>query len=106
MATFGSIQSMVSKRLLDPNYQAVAQSDVAQAINDAISYWKFRRFWFNEFMDTVTLTPQDGVITNMPDFLVNVTDDDGFNIEYSNVRYPLRKITQQQYDNMYLSNGY
>lgn len=106
MATFGDIQTAVSKRLLDPNNQAVSSSDVSSAINDAIRYWKFRRFWFNEVFDSVTLTEQYAVIPETGDILVPSLLDDGFVIEYSNLRYPLRKILQQQYDELYQSNGY
>lgn len=106
MATFGQIQSAVSKRLLDPDNTAVSASDVASAVNDAIRYWKYKRFWFNEGYDQTTATPQDGVIPLPDDFLVPSTDNDGFNIEYSAMRYPLKKITQGQYDGIYLTNGY
>jgi hypothetical protein len=106
MSTFGEMQSYVSKRLLDPNNISVSSSDVAQAINDAISYWKFRRFWFNEVSDTATMTAQDPSFPYPSDFLVPATKDDGFNIHYSAMRYPLAKITQQQYDGLFLTNGY
>lgn len=106
MATFGEMQTSVSKRLLDPSNTSVSASDVALALNDAIKYWKFRRFWFNEVFDSATLTTQDGTIPLSSDFLVPSTQGDGFVIEYSNLRYPLEKLTQQEYDAMYLSNGY
>jgi hypothetical protein len=79
---------------------------VAGAINDAISYWKFRRFWFNEVSDQATLTAQSGSFPYPNDFLVPAVDDDGFNIAYSNMRYPLKKISMQIYDGMFLNNGY
>ena len=106
MATFGEIQSSVSKRLLDPDNIAIPSSDVADGINDAIRYWKYRRFWFNEVSDTATILEQDPVLPYPSDFLVPVQDDDGFNIQYSSMRYPLTKITQQVYDGLFLSNGY
>ena len=98
--------SYVAKRLIDPSGTAVATSDVQDAINDAIAYWKFRRFWFNEVSDTATLTIQSTAFPYPSNFLMPVTDDDGFNIEYGGVRYPLVKITQQVYDSVYLANGY
>lgn len=96
----------VSKRLIDPTNTAVDVSDVQQAINDAIAYWKFRRFWFNEVNDSAVLTAQSASFPYPDDFLVPSTDDDGFNIQYGNVRYPLIKILQQTYDELYLSNGF
>lgn len=106
MATFGEIQTAVSKRLLDPNNVSVSLSDVADSINNAIRYWKFRRFWFNEVDDSVTLTIEDGTLPVTGDFLVSTMKDDGFNIEYSDQRYPLKKISTSRYDSRWLGNGF
>lgn len=106
MATFGEIQSAVSKRLLDPDQTAVPASDVAAAVNDAVRYWKYKRFWFNEGYTVSVAVEQDAVIPLPSDFLVPSTLNDGFNIEYSSMRYPLKKITQLQYDNIWLNNGF
>lgn len=106
MATFQDIQTAVSKRLLDPDNQAVSLADVAAAINNSISYWKFKRFWFNEGYTSVVAVSQDAVIPLPDDFLVPSTMTDGFNIQYSAMRYPLKKLTQSQYDNIWLSNGF
>jgi hypothetical protein len=106
MANFSSMITYIAKRLIDPNNTAVSTDDIGQAINDAISYWKFRRFWFNEVNDTATLTAQDGSFPYPDDFLVPSQQDDGFNIQYGNMRYPLVKITSGQYDALFLNNGY
>jgi len=106
MATFGQIQTAVSKRLLDPDHTAVSEPDVASAINDTIRYWKYKRFWFNEGYAASIAVDQDAVIPLPADFLVPSTENDGFNIEYSAMRYPLKKLTQLQYDNIYLLNGF
>lgn len=106
MATFGDIQTAVSKRILDANNTAVSLSDVASSINDAIRYWKYRRFWFNEANDVGTLTAYSGAFPYPSDFLVPATKDDGFFIQYGSIRYPLTKISQGEYDNIYQDNGY
>ena len=106
MATFGAMVTYVSKRVIDPSNTAIAASDVQDAINDSIAYWKFRRFWFNEVADTATLTQQSAAFPYPSNFLMPATDDDGFNVEYGGVRYPLVKVTQQVYDSLYLANGY
>ncbi len=106
MPTFSAMKEYVSKRLLDPNKTAVSAEDVGEAINDAIAYWKFRRFWFNEVNDTATLTAQDPTFPVPSDFLVPSLDDNGFNIQYSNITYPLIKITQSQFDGVFLDNGF
>lgn len=106
MATFGALQTAVSKRLLDASNTAVSASDVASAINETIAYWKFRRFWFNEIQDQVTLTAQDAVIPYTGAILVWNSENGSANIEYSNMRYQLTKINQQDYNNLWLGNGY
>jgi len=104
--TFGQLTTYVSKRLIDPNNTAVAVSDVQEGINDAISYWKFRRFWFNETAETVTLTAQNPTIPLPDNMLVPSIQDDGFNILYGGVKYPLVKVDIPTMDSLYLSNGY
>lgn len=103
---FGAMTSYVSKRLIDPNNTAVDATDVEEGINQAIQYWKFRRFWFNEVQDTATLTAHSDLFPYPDDFLVPSMDDDGFYIEYGGMRYPLVKTTMSVLDAMYLSNGY
>lgn len=106
MSTFGEMVTYVSKRLIDPTNTAITVSDVEGGINDSINYWRFRRFWFNEVADSAVLIVQDPSFPYPTNFLVPSTDDDGFYIEYGNVRYPMIKTTQQTYDALYLSNGY
>lgn len=106
MATFAQIQTAVSKRLLDASNVSISVSDVADSINETIAYWKFYRFWFNDVTDQVTLIEQDATIPFTGDILVFDTDDDGVNVEYSNMRYTLKKISPQVYDNLWLGNGY
>jgi hypothetical protein len=100
------MKTYVSKRLLDPSNTSVSLDDVGAAINDSIAYWKFRRFWFNEVYDTATLTAQDPNFPYPTDFLVPSMDSGGFNIQYGNIIYPLSKITQAQFDGLFLTNGY
>lgn len=104
MATFGQMKTWVSKRLLDPLNTSVSSDDVGELINMAQNYWKKRRFWFNEVTDTTTLTQGDNSVPLPSDFLVPSIDD-AFVIEYSGIRYPLKKVSESQYNAMYLSNG-
>lgn len=104
MATFGAMKTWVSKRLQDPNNTAVSASDVGDLINMALSYWKNDRFWFNEITDTTTLAQSDPAVPLPSDWLCPSIDD-AFVIEYSGIRYPLKKVSESQYNAMYLSNG-
>lgn len=106
MATFVQMKDYVSTRLIDSNNEAVSAATVGQAINDSIAYWKFRRFWFNEAAYSANFTVQDATIPLPNMFLVPVTDTGGFFVSYSNIRYPLTKISDTEYDQLYLDNGY
>lgn len=104
MPTFGQMKTFVSKRLQDPNGTAVDSSDVGDLINMALSFWKNSRFYFNEKTDTTTLAEQDPTVP-LPDDWLCPSIDDCFVIEYSGIRYPLKKVSESQYNAMYLSNG-
>jgi len=104
MATFAQMRTWVSKRLLDPSYTSVSSDDVGEMINQAITYWKKRRFWFNEITDTTTLTTSDNSIP-LPDDWLCPSIDNCFVIEYSGIRYILKKISEATYNAMYLTNG-
>lgn len=104
MATFGQMKTWVSKRLLDPLNTSVSSSDVGELINMAQNYWQKRRFWFNEVVDSTTLTQGDNSVPLPSDFLAPSIDN-AFVIEYSGIRYPLKKVSESQYNAMYLSNG-
>ena len=105
MATLSDIQTWVSKRLLDPNNTSVSSEDVVEMINQAIAFWKKRRFWFNEMTTTVTLTQSNNFIPLPADYYIPSLDDGAFVIEYSGIRYPLAKLSELTYNNYYLSNG-
>lgn len=105
MATFAQMKTWVSKRLQDPNNTAVSSDDVGDLINQALSYWKNVRFNFNEATDTTTLTQSNASIPLPDDWLCPALDQGNFVIEYSGIRYPLYKVSEQIYNSQYLSNG-
>ncbi len=118
-ATFGQLQSRVSARIIDPSNVAVASSNVAQAINDAIAFWKTRKFYFNNKLTTIILDLMDPYILQygntpppawpgapvLPSNFLFEDDKDGFVIQYNNQNYPLDKVHPREYDNSFLSNG-
>lgn len=105
MATFAQMKTFVSKRLQDPDGTAVSSDDVGDLINQALAYWKNERFNFNERTDTTTLTGSDPTIPLPDDWLCPALDQGNFVIEYSGIRYPLYKVSEQMYNSQYLSNG-
>tara|TARA_R110000868_G_scaffold344896_1_gene605971 strand:- start:217 stop:861 length:645 start_codon:yes stop_codon:yes gene_type:complete len=104
MATLLEMRQWVSKRLQDPNNTAVSADDVDELINVALNYWKNVRFYFNEITDTTTLAQGDAAVPIPDDWLCPAIDN-CFVIEYSGIRYPLRKISEDMYNAFYLSNG-
>ena len=117
-ATFGQLQTRVAARLIDPSNVAVSSSNVAQAINDAVSFWKTRKFWFNNKLITLTLDLGDPFILGygnsnatypnapvLPSNFLFEDEKDGFVIQYNNQNYPLDKVHPREYDNSFLSNG-
>lgn len=110
-ATFGSLQTKISKKLIDANQTAVSGADVADAINDALHYWKQKRFWFNEAQAALTMDINDPYVlgfgnTNaayphapvLPSDFLYEFDKDGFVIPYSKLRYRFRKVSPAEYD--------
>lgn len=104
MATFAEMKTWVSKRLQDPNNTAVSSADVGDLINQAMEYWKNVRFNWNEDIYIDVLAAQNPQITLPDDFLCPATDDMVV-IEYSGIRYVLKKLVETLYNGVYLSNG-
>ena len=104
MATLAQMTSFVSKRLQDPNGTAVSSADVVDMINQAQSFWKNERFSFNEVTTTVTLTQGNPVVPLPSDYYLP-SNDQSFVLEYSGIRYVLKKLSEATYNGNYLSNG-
>ena len=111
MPTFGALQTKISKKLIDASQTAVSASDVGDAINDAINYWKFRRFWFNERQVTLTMDINDPFIfmygqsnvnypsaPTLPQLFLYEFPDDGFVIYYNQLRYTMAKRHPKTFD--------
>lgn len=112
MATFGQLQTKVSTKLIDAGQTAVSASNVEDAINDALHYWKFRRFWFNERQTTLTMDINDPFVfmygqsnSNypsapvLPQLFLYEFPDDGFVIYYNQLRYTMKKRHPMVFDN-------
>jgi hypothetical protein len=114
--TYGALQTKISKKLIDAGQTAIAGSDVGDAINDALHYWKYRRFWFNELQTTLTMDINDPFVfmygisnantVNYPnapvlpqEFLYEFPDD-GFVIYYNQLRYPIVKRHPLVFDSL------
>lgn len=105
MMTLGEMTTYISARLIDTNNTSVSLPSVVQAINDSITYWKKRRFWFNEVVDEAIIPQGVSQIPLPADFLVPSKQDGAFEIVYSNYRYIMVKTSAVNFDAWFLSNG-
>jgi hypothetical protein len=110
-STFGTLKTKISKKLIDASQTAISDSDVGDAINDALHFWKQKRFWFNEGQTTLTMDVNDpyvlgygNTVVAYPDAPVLPSDflyefaEDGFVINYNNLSYRFLKVPPAQYD--------
>ena len=100
MATFGELQSKVSTRLKDPSNTSVSVSDVAATINEAIQFWSRERFWFDEFEESVALVQDDPDLPALSVTPKYLFETNGIVIDYASTRWPVRKISSIEYDEM------
>lgn len=105
MPTFAELKSKVSSRLLDKNNTAVSAAEVGTALNDAISYWKWKPFWFNEKEDSISLVSGTEEVTNFPTDFLTPAPTAPFVIRYGQVNWDVRLVTQIEYDGQFTENG-
>ena len=110
-STFGSLKTKISKKLIDASQTAISNSDVGDALNDALHYWKQRRFWFNEGKTTITMDTKDPFVLTygntepaypsapvLPQNFLYELPKDGFVILYSNLSYRFEKVNPSRLD--------
>lgn len=98
MPTFAELKGRVAQALLDPNNAAISDADVGQAVNDALRYWRYRRFWFNSAKVDLTLVAGNPVVPNVPADLLFEMAKFGLVVKYNQLSYPLRKVLPHEYD--------
>ena len=95
------MQTQVKNLIDDTNGTAVSSSDVIAALNAALDFWKNKRFWFNETVDTaVTFTVDTAAIGDMPTDLLYPLQRGGIVLNYQSRRYELTKVSAEIYDMM------
>lgn len=110
-STFGTLKTKISKKLIDAGQTAISDADVGDAINDALHYWKQKRFWFNEAQTTLTMDVNDPFVLGygnsnstypsapvLPQDFLYEFPEDGFVINYNSLSYRFLKVTPAQYD--------
>lgn len=102
MATFGELKNKVSLRLKDPNNveQFTTAPIVATALNDAIDYWSKRRYFFNEFEETVALVENNPVLPPLTTTSKYFLNPDGIVLDYASTRWIVKQVSPFEYDRM------
>jgi hypothetical protein len=94
MVDFGTLTSRIASKL-DDNY---LNSEIEDQINISITEFQQRHFWFNEAFASITLVVGSPSLPGLPaDFLFELPNG-GLTINYSNARFPLKKVTPIEYD--------
>lgn len=98
MATLGELRAQIGERLQDTSFQSISASSVNTIINEAISYYKFRRYWFNEEEASLICTSGNSVLSGVPsDFLFELSRG-GLSVIDNSYVYPLQKVDTFTYD--------
>ncbi len=98
MATLGELRAQIAERLQDTSLQSISASSVNTIINETISYYKFRRYWFNEKEATLSTTADSAVLSGIPsDFLFELSRG-GLSVIDNQYVYPLQKVDTFTYD--------
>lgn len=98
MATLAQLRTKIAARLQDQQFQSISAANVDSVINISVGYYKYRRYWFNETMATLTLTQGSPNITGVPsDFLYELKRG-GISLISSNQVIPLEKVPSEVYD--------
>lgn len=99
MPTFGQIKQTVSRKLQNANLTSVSALNVGDAINDAIRFWRYRPFWFNQASVQLTLASGVQVISGLPSDFLFENPENGFVIPDVNCFYTLDKKPNFDFDN-------
>lgn len=98
MTTLVDVRTSIVNRLQDPNFTGISSANVDAAINTALTYYKRRRYWFNESLSVITLTIGNPIIPNIPSDFLEELNPGGLTIKYSNLNYQVFKRSSSIYD--------
>lgn len=99
MATFGDMKTAIARRLVDESNTAVTLVEIGEAINDAINFWKQRRFWFNSTASALAISAADTEVTLPSDFLIDQPRN-AFTVTESGYNNPVHKVSPTIFDAM------
>lgn len=102
--TLGAMTNSIAKRLIDDGNTSVSRQDIQIAINEAISYYKHKRFWFNERTYDVLLSEGDTQVDLPEDFLLDLPRNT-LSIVESGDTYEVRKKPPAVFNSMIYNTG-
>lgn len=97
MTTFGAMKTAIARRLLDADNTAVTLVEIGEAINDAVSFWKKKRFWFNETSADLTIASGDSTVTLPADYLMEIPRN-AITITDGGSTYQVKKVSPSFFD--------
>ncbi len=98
--TLVTLRNRIGERLQDTSFRSISVATVNDIINQSLKYYKFRRFWFNDKEQDITLNVNDPIMPNIPTDLLQELPEGALTIKYSNIFYPVMKRSSQVYDAM------
>lgn len=102
--TLGAMTNSIAKRLIDDGNTSVSRQDIQIAINEAISYYKHKRFWFNERTYNVLLSEGDTQVDLPEDFLLDLPRNT-LSIVESGDTYEVRKKPPAVFNSLIYNTG-
>lgn len=100
MATLAQIRTLVARKLKDSAFTDLSASAYDGEINRAIRYYQNKEFWFNQDIETITLTANTQAVPSLPSDLVNPTLVNGLTVIDGNSKYDLEKILPNEFMEM------
>jgi len=96
MPNFGELKAEIAQKMTRNDLT----SEIGTALNRTLEFEQNTHYWFNERTATIPLTQGSPLISGIPsDFLLEVYDS-GLVINYSNMRYVLKKVDTGTYDRL------
>ncbi len=100
MATLSELRTRIARILSNDSLIDPTSAEIDTQLNLTIDYYETEHFWFNEERVSITLTPGDPVVPNIPSDFKQELRPNGLVVLEGNVRYPLLHVTPLEYDTL------
>lgn len=100
MTTLGQIRTKIIAKIGDGTTINPTSAQVDDEINDTISYYEDKPFWFTEKKADITLASGNKYMPDVPDDYKQNIEPNVITVVVSNVIYTLRHVTPIEYDSI------